>query len=72
MTKQVFSVEEAIMHRNQGLTHQQIADLMGCSKVWVTKALKGTPKGLAMAKVDATRLAGIAILTEALRKMKEL
>lgn len=72
MAKHQFSVEEAIKYRNQGLTHQQIAELLGCSKVWVTKALKGTPKGMGVVKVDATRLAAIAILTEALRKVKEL
>lgn len=69
MNKQ-FSVEEAIKYRQHGMLHHEIADLMGCSKVWVTKALKGEPKGLQRVAVDETKLKAIKILEDALQQLK--
>lgn len=72
MAVKKLSKEEAIKYRQQGLSHQQIAEVMQCSKVWVSKAVNGVPKGIDRVYVDDTRIKAIAILTEALRKVKAL
>lgn len=72
MANSKLSKEQAIKYRQQGLSHQEIADIMQCSKVWVSKAVNGIPRGVQRVAVDETRIKAIAILTEALRKVKEL
>lgn len=72
MANQKLSKEEAIEYRKKGLSHQQIAEIMGCSKVWVSKAVNGIPKGFESVAVDATRLKAIALAEEFLKKIKAL
>lgn len=67
-----FSKDEAVKYREQGFSFQEIADLMGASIPWVSKALRGVPRGQKRVAVDGTRLKAIAILTEALRQVKAL
>lgn len=69
--KQKFSVEEAIQLRKQGHSHQSIADMMGCSVHWCLKNLKGVEKGAGVEN-DATKRMAIAILEEALEKVRAL
>lgn len=67
-----FSKEKALHLREQGLTFKEISEVMGCSKEWVNKALVGVEKGSQRVAVDDTKIKAIEILTEALRKVKEL
>jgi predicted transcriptional regulator len=66
-----FSREEALALREQGYSHKQISVALGCSKAWVAKELMGVEKGEGMA-VDGTKVQAIAILEEALAKIRSL
>ena len=72
MSNQKLSKEEAIKYRKQGLSHQQIADIMQCSKVWVSKAVNGIPKGVHRKPVDETRIQAILLVRDLLRKLEAL
>lgn len=72
MSNQKLSKEEAIKYRKQGLSHQQIADIMQCSKVWVSKAVNGIPKGVHKVAVDETRIQAILLVRDLLRQLEAL
>lgn len=72
MAVKQFSKEEAIKYRNKGMSHQEIADIMNCSKVWVSKAVKGIPRGQERVAVDETRVQAILMVRELLRKLEAL
>lgn len=71
-SRKQLSQEEAIKYREQGLSHQQIAELMQCSKVWVSKAVNGVPKGIHKVAVDETRIQAILLVRDLLRKLEAL
>jgi hypothetical protein len=69
--KQKFSVEQATQLRLQGHSNQSISEILGCSVHWCVKNLKGVERGIGT-NVDATKLQAIAILEEALEKVRAL
>lgn len=66
-----FNVEEAIELRKQGYSHKQISVALGCSQAWVAKELMGVEKGEGM-NVDGTKVQAIAILEDALARVRAL
>lgn len=66
-----YSREEAVELRKQGYSHKQIAVALGCSQAWVAKELMGVEKGEGMC-VDGTKVQAIAILEEALARVRAL
>lgn len=72
MANKVFSREEAIKLRNRGLSHKEIAEIMGASKAWVAKELVGVPKGVERKSVDETRIKAILLAREFLKKLEAL
>jgi hypothetical protein len=66
-----FSREQALELRKQGYSHKQISIELGCSKAWVAKELMGVEKGEGMA-VDGTKVQAIAILEDALARIRSL
>lgn len=66
-----FSREEAIALRQQGYSHKQISVALGCSQAWVAKELMGVEKGEGM-QVDGTKVQAIAILEDALERIRKL
>lgn len=66
-----FSREEAVALRQQGYSHKQISVALGCSQAWVAKELMGVEKGEGM-QVDGTKVQAIAILEDALERIRKL
>lgn len=66
-----FYREDALELRKQGYSYKQISVALGCSVAWVAKELMGVEKGEGMA-VDGTKVQAIAILEEALAKVRAL
>ncbi len=66
-----FSREDAVHLRVQGHAYESIARELGCSVAWCKKQLVGVARGLG-ANVDVTKLEAIAILEEALAKVRLL
>lgn len=69
--KQKFSVEEATSLRQQGHSHQSIAEILGCSVHWCLKNLKGVERGAGVEN-DVTKQQAISILEDALQKLRSL
>lgn len=69
--KQKFSIEEATHLRQQGHSHQSISEILGCSVHWCLKNLKGVERGVGVEN-DVTKQKAIAILEEALHKLRAL
>jgi len=63
----------ALELRAQGLTYKQIAAQLGCSETWCRHNLRGGLKG-EVKPTDglSVKLSAIAILEEALMKIREL
>lgn len=66
-----YSREDALELRKKGYTHKQISIELGCSQAWVAKELMGVEKGEGM-QVDGTKVQAIAILEEALERIRKL
>lgn len=66
-----FSLEQATTLRLQGHSNESISRIMGCSVAWCVKNLRGVQRGVGTSN-DATKVLGIAILEEALAKMRAL
>lgn len=69
--KQKFSVVEATHLRQQGHSHQSIAEILGCSVHWCLKNLKGVERGAGVEN-DVTKQKAISILEEALQKLRSI
>lgn len=66
-----YSRDEAVELRKKGYSHKQISVALGCSQAWVAKELMGVEKGEGM-QVDGTKVQAIAILEDALERIRKL
>lgn len=64
---------EAVKLRKQGLSYSKIAKQLGCSEAWCKKNLKGVERGVNDSPANTeVKLKAIAILQEALKKLREI
>lgn len=67
-----FDLNKAKELRSQGLTLQEVAEVMGCSLAWANKNLTGVPKGNQRVAVDDTKIKAIKLLEDALEQVRAL
>jgi len=72
MAKIKFSKELALSYREQGLSHQEISEVMGCSVKWVNSTLRGVPKGNMRVPIDDTKIQVMNLVRELLTKLEAL
>ena len=72
MSKIKFNKEAAVQYRQQGMTHKQISEVMGCSVDWVNKAVVGVVRGDNRVDVDNTKLKAIQMVKELLKQLEEM
>jgi hypothetical protein len=72
MAKVKFSKDVALSYREQGMSHQEISEIMGCSLKWVNSALVGVPKGNMRVPVDDTKIQVMNLVRELLVKLEAL
>lgn len=71
MNKPKINKQRAVELRQQGMSYKNIALELGCSVPWCAKELGNIEKGNGCA-IDGTKLQAIAILEEALARVRAL